>query len=286
MKVRLDLRMVYAVLAVAASLASAPSGAAQSSAPAGSGQATPTPTLAAGAPLLGGQFLNPMNLPGDFAVMLQQKFGGRMTNAANASVSLAGTITDANGSRAAQITVQAPGVFRYQETGNGRTLTFNGSQFGTVNGQGGTGDQRIQESLLANFPDMLLFQLAASGARKIGPGFRADNGKTPNYTGPFWILYSFTPAKIAGLTAGGPLQQQLLVMIDQATGLMAEARTVTNPHTPTQQVTRTQFTNWFQQNGQWLPGQIVRLENGQQVLSFQVQQGSVGAQNPASTFEP
>jgi len=283
MKVRLDHRMLCLVSAVIASLASAPFGRAQSSAPAGAGQATPTPTLAAGAPLLGGQFLNPMNLPGDFAVMLQQKFGGRMTSAANASVSLAGTITDANGSRAAQITVQAPGVFRYQETGNGRTLTFNGSQFGTANGQGGTGDQRVQESLLGDFPDMLLFQLAGAGARKLGSGFRTDNGKTPNYTGPFWTVYTFSPSARPGLTQGQPLQQQLMIAIDQATGLLAEVRSVTN-----QQVVQTQFKNWFQQGGQWFPGLIVRLENGQQVLSFQAQQGGggVGAQNPASSFQP
>jgi hypothetical protein len=230
-----------------------------------------------------------MNLPGDFAVMLQQKFGGRMTNATNASVSLAGTITDANGSRAAQIAVQAPGVFRYQETGNGRTLTFNGSQFGTANGQGGTGDQRVQESLLADFPDTLLLQMAAgAGARRLGSGFRTDNGKTPNYTGPFWTVYVFSPVVRPGLKPGQPLQQQLMIAIDTATGLMAEVRSITNSHTSSQQVVQTQFKNWFQQGGQWFPGQIVRLENGQQVLSFQAQQGGggVGAQNPASSFQP
>ena len=245
-----------------------------------------TPASGQNGPLWGGgNFIVPSSLPPEFGAAFQ-KMGGRMTGAASASVTLAGTLTDANGPRTAQITVQAPGLLRFQDS-NSCVLTFDGSQFGSKNGKGGPSDQRIQESLLANFPDMLLLQMAAGGgARRFGSGFRTDDGKTPNYTGPFWTVYSFSPAPRPGLKWGQPLQRQLLIAIDDGTGLIAEAQMVTNPHTPNQQVTRTQFKNWLQQNGQWFPGQIVRLENGQQVLSFQVQQGSVGTQNAASTFEP
>jgi hypothetical protein len=51
-------------------------------------------------------------------------------------------------------------------------------------------------------------------------------------------------------------------------------------------VTQTQFSNWIQQESQWFPGKIVRLENGTQTLSFQTQQASVGLALGASAFQP
>lgn len=274
MKARVDFRMVCAVSAVFASLASAPSGAAQSSINNG---------FQSGAPQAGGvlqkfSLLTPSSLPHDFAGVLQN-MGGRMTGAANASVTLAGTLTDANGTRPANITVQAPGLLRFQDNGS-RFLSFNGSQFQGKNTSGGAADQRIEESLLAQFPDMLLLQIALGGSLRRLPGhFRSDSGS-------YWRMYAFSPAPLAGLTAGGPLQQSFFIAIDEQSWLIAETRVVINAGGGQPQVTQTKYSNWFQQGGQRFPGSIVRLENGQQVLSFQTQSGSTGAAAPASAFLP
>jgi hypothetical protein len=277
MKVRVDLKMLCLVSAVAASLASAPSGAAQSTG--GSSQA-------GSGPLAAGSFINLNTLPAQFGGALQA-LGGRMTNANNASTTFSGTITDDSGSRQAQITVQAPGLLRFQDSASSRVLTFNGNQFQSKNGSGQQNDQRVEESLMANLPDTIFLQLAAGGGlRRIGGGFRTDDGKNPNYTGPYWLLYAFSPRPRPGMTAGQPLQQPIFIAIDEQTGLLAEVRMVANSGKPNQQVTQTQFQNWFQQGGQWFPRTIIRLENAKQVLSFQVQQAGVGGQSPATSFQP
>lgn len=206
-----------------------------------------------------------------------------MTNANNAELTIAGTITDSNGSRPAQIVVQAPGHLSYRE-GQTKALTFDGVQFKSKDGQLTSDDERVSESLLAHLPDSVFLQIAAGGSiRPIGSHFRTDDGKTPNYRGPFWTLFGFSPGIRQGLTSGQAMQQELFIAIDEQTGLMAEIRLATQ-----QNVTQTQFSNWTQQQGnQWFPSQIVRLENGKQVLSFQVVQATVGPISVTpSAFEP
>ena len=233
-------------------------------------------------------FILPGNLPPEF-VVAWQKLGIRMTNSGNASVMLTGTLTDQAGSRTVQMTVQTPGYLRFQDFSSSRVLTFNGSQFQSNNTGSAAEDQMVKESLMANLPDMIFLQVAnGGGLRRIGGGFRTDDGKTPNYTGPFWFLYTFSPLNRSGLTRGQPLQQEIFIAVDQQTGLLAEVRIVTNAGTPSQTVTQTQFNNWFQFGNQSFPGQIVRLENGKQVLSFQTSpdQTLVQQQLPLSTFTP
>jgi hypothetical protein len=228
--------------------------------------------------------------PGDLAPELETallNLGGRMMGADKARVSLSGVLTDDGGSRAVQITIQAPGYFRFQHVDNSRAVSFDGAQFKTNRGPLDSEDMRISESILAHFPDAIFLQFAAGGAvRCLGSHFRSDDGKTPDYSGPYWTLYAFSPSERPGLAQGRALQQHLFVAIDDQTGLMSEVRIVTGTGTPEQAVTQTSFSNWFQQGGQWFPGRIVRRENGQQVLSFETQHAGVSAQVPAATFEP
>jgi hypothetical protein len=233
-----------------------------------------------------GSFIGPNDLPADFAAMLR-KMGGRLTSADRATLSLAGMLTDTGGPRPVQINLQAPGYLRFQDSNNSRVLTYDGSQWNSKNGTGGQDDSRIQESLLAQLPDSVLLQLAnGGGIRRIGGRFRTDNGKTLNYTGPYWTLYAYSPATRPGLAKGQPLQQSYLIAVDENTWLIAEIRIVTTSSAATQKVTQTKFNNWFQQAGQWYPGEIVRLENGQQVLKLTVQQAATGGQLAVTTFKP
>jgi hypothetical protein len=234
-----------------------------------------------------GSFITPGDLPSEFQASLQAT-GGRLMSAALATVSLSGTLTDADGTRTVQITIEAPGYLRFQDAGTSpRVLTFDGTQFQSQNGKGGMDDERIEESLMADLPDSIYLQLATGGgARRIGSRFRTDNGTTPNYTGPYWSLYAYSPAARQGLTWGQALQQSFFIALDEQTGFVSEVRMV-NQSAGSQNVTQTKFLNWFQQSGQWYPGQIVRVENGQQTLSFQTQQAATGAQlSSNSIFEP
>jgi hypothetical protein len=233
-----------------------------------------------------GNFIAKGDLPADFEASLQ-KMGGRLTSADKATVSVTGTLTDSSGSRSVKLTLQAPGYLQFQDSSGSRALAYDGSQWQNKNGKGGQDDTRIQESLLAHFPDSFFLQLAnGGGIRRIGSRFRTDNGKTLEYTGPYWTLYAYSPNERKGLAAGQALQQSYFVALDEATWLIAEVRIVTKTSATSQQVTQTKFNKWFQQAGQWYPGEIVRLENGQQVLQFVVQQAATGAQLAKTTFKP
>jgi hypothetical protein len=253
-----------------------------------------------------GWLLNQQSLiqPGVLPTQLERALvltGSRMMSANTAQVTYIGTITDAQGPRTAQVTIQAPGYLLYQET-QGHAVAFNGGGLQSVTGSLGaagsstsatpstplsSSDEAIAESLLANFPDMVCLQVAAGGSyRRIGSHFRTDNGKTANYTGPYWTILAFTPSSRSGLVLGSALQQDLFIAIDEQTGFISEVRVVVNTGPKQQQITQTQFSNWTQQAGQWYPGSIVRLESGQQTLSFQVQSVAVGAAGPTAVFNP
>lgn len=248
--------------------------------------ATVLPGLAQVAWQKRGTFIAPGDLPVEFAASLH-RMGGRLASAEMATVSMSGTLTDSSGARTVQITAQAPGYLRFQDTSTARVLTYDGTTWKNKNGKGGQDDARIEESLLAHLPDSFLLQLAnGGGVRRIGTRFRTDDGKTPNYSGPYWTLYEYSPSIRPGLTMGQPLQQSYFVAIDEATWLISEIRTVIGASTSSRQVIQTKFNSWFQRGTQWYPGEIVRLENGKQILKLTVQQGATTAQLATSSFEP
>jgi hypothetical protein len=247
-------------------------------------QTTGTTSASSTGWLISGNFIGPNDLPTDMASVLQT-MGSRMMNAATAQVALTGTTTDSNGSRAAQIIVQAPGYLSYRE-GTTRALTFNGSSFQSSAGQLTSSDEQVVESFLAHFPDTVLLQLCTGGSLRRVPGhFRSDASRSQPYSGPYWRIFEFSPSNRQGLLRGQALQQELFIAVDEATWLVSEVRVVTKTANVVS-VIETQFTNWFQQSGQWFPGQIARLENGTQVLSFATTQGTVGAASAVTAFIP
>jgi hypothetical protein len=249
--------------------------------PVSGGAQTTTPSSGATST---GSLISYWNLPDNFASTLQ-KMGGRMMDASVAQIALTGTTTDSNGSRAAQILIQAPGLMSYTE-GTNVALAFDGTQFNT-SGQVPSNQEAILESFLAHFPDSVCLQLASGGIwRRLGSHFKTVAGNPTNYTGPYWTVWAYSPAVRAGLTAGKALQQSLYIALDESNWLIAEVRVVTKSASGPPTVVETQFNNWVQQNGQWCPGQIVRLEGGKQTLSFQTAQCTAGPAAAAATFKP
>jgi hypothetical protein len=217
---------------------------------------------------------------------LEETLGSRMATAATAQISLSGTVTDAAGSRTATVVVQAPGLYSYREQG-GAAITFDGSVLQTGSERPTSSEQSIMESLLASLPETILLQAGnGGGTRLVGRHFRTDDGRTPNYKGPYWTLLAFAPAAQKGLTWGQPLQQELFLALDEKTRLPAEVRRVVKTGPNSANVTQTQFENWSRQNGQWFPGSIIRLENGKQTLSFTVNTASTGPASATAAFQP
>lgn len=243
---------------------------------------------AAGQPGLlqsGASLIQPLDVPPSLGPFFQV-MGSRMTSSDTAQVTLAGTTSDANSSRSAQIVIQAPGYLSYRE-GPAKALTFNGTQFKSNSGAVADKDQSVLESLMSYVPDALYLQIASGGTlRRIGGHFAPGPAAKGN-SGPHWTVYAFSPKPRAGLAQGKALQQNLFICIDETTGLISEVRSVvSSPGNVAPRVIQTQFTGWNQQNKQWFPGQITRLENGLQTLSFTIQQASTGPAIAAASFEP
>jgi hypothetical protein len=233
----------------------------------------------------GNTLLQGNDLPPSMGNFLQA-MGNRMTTPTTAQVMFAGTTTDQNGSRAAQIVVQSPGYISYRE-GTTKSITFNGSQLAANSGTPSASDERIAESLMAHIPDTVFLQVATGGGlRRVGSHFRADASNSKTYTGPYWTLFAFSPYNRQGLTRGQALQQELFVCVDESTGLIDEIRVAVNTGSSQRSVIQTQFSGWNQQGGQWYPAKIVRLENGTQTLSFTVTQAATGIAAAITAFAP
>lgn len=246
------------------------------------GQVTsPVPIDSPSGLLKKGSFLNPADLPSHL-VALHEGLGSRLATPEKAQLTLAGTLVDASGTRSAQLTIQAPGIFAFRDE-RGRSLFYNDTGFNIVAGIPAS-DDAVIESLLAHFPDSLILQAAGGGSfRRIGSHFRGnsqDGGPVP-----LWTVFAFSPNTRPGLTRGKALQQDLFIAVDERTGLPADIRVVTQVGA-TRHVIQTQFSGWTQQSGQRYPGRIVRLEDGQQKLRFDVTTSSVGPALPLTVFKP
>ena len=230
-------------------------------------------------------YISPRDLPSRMAISHEQT-GKRMSSADKAQVAITGTITDAKGSRQAQVTIAAPGYMSYRED-KGKSLVYDGAGLKGSAGPLVTEEDGLVESLLAHFPDSIYLQFATGGSsRRIGSHFRADGGKAAGYTGPYYTVISFSPAKRTGLEPGKALQQEIFVLIDEKTDLIAEVRTVVNASRGAATVNQTQFGNWRKQDDQWFPNTITRMENGKQIFSFQVLQAVAGPADAAEKFKP
>ena len=231
-----------------------------------------------------GNLIQPGDLPPHLERSLQFS-GSRMMSADKAQISFTGAITDAQGTRNAQVTIQAPGYLIYRES-QGHAVGYDGTGLKGNSGALSQSDQAIMESILAQFPDMVCLQVATGGSyRRVGSHFRANGTTGGTYTGPYWTLLAFSPSARTGLAQGAALQQQMFIAVDENTGFISEVR-VTENQGSHQTVTQTQFSNWVQQADQWYPSNIVRLENGKQVLSFQMQAVTIGPAGPTAAFIP
>lgn len=228
------------------------------------------------------------DLPGRLAAS-HIRMGKRMSDSQNGLITITGAISDDAGTRQAQLSIQSTGHMLYRENA-GRALAFNASGFQKANGNPNQEDDALFESLFAHFPDSVFLQASNGGSfRRLGSHFRADGSSGGGYVGPYWTIFAFSPKQRADVPASKALQQDLFIAVDDLTDLVAEIRVVSESPGGLQripQVIQTQFLDWKQYGDQWFPGRIVRLVNGKQAVSFQVQQATVSATVAAQTFVP
>lgn len=122
--------------------------------------------------------------------------GSRLTTAGRERQVLAGNLTRGGASTALRITRELPVSFRIEEArAGGRVLSAYNDVSGTTSVVAARDeDQEAVESLTQDTPEVFLYSLGRGVAyRYIGARFRTDEGKDPNYTGPYLDISRFRP---------------------------------------------------------------------------------------------
>lgn len=199
--------------------------------------------------------------------------GNRIQISGNERITLVGTVTDRSGTGPAQVVMELPGNVRLdRQLSSGGPLTFSATA-GIVNAASvAQADLDILESLASDSHEAFLYGFGQKiGHRLLGTGFRTDDGKNPNYKGPYYDIYE----AVGAVAAANNAVRQKWYFFDTGTMLLAKTRYLLK-RSGAELTVETQFTNWVSQKGQALPGQIVRTENGTAVFTFKTAQSTVG----------
>jgi len=231
-----------------------------------SGQITATPQPVVAGP----NFINVTLVPSPVRAFLQA-FGNRLQGPGMERTVLTGTFTDVSGSTTAQITWQVPGQIRFDRANQPtKALIYNPST-GLVNPTISQSDAKILESLLDDSPQTFLYGFKRGIAHQyLGGQFRADDGTTPNFKGPWYAIYIAT-GPVAS-QANSPTRSKYF-QFDTTTGLLAKVQYASSDSINVE----TDYEKWIATGGQAFPGQIVRKENGAVVFTFTTTAANAGA---------
>jgi hypothetical protein len=155
-----------------------------------------------------------------------------------------------------------------------RTLIYNGEAARTVGTALGNADQDLIESLVNDSAEHF-FKAQAEGAptRHLGDRFRADDGLTENYNGPYYDVFSLQDKVIIGSASRS---QTKLYYFDSDTQLLDRVTYEISRNGETIAV-ETRFGDWQKVQDQQVAHRIVRLENDQPVVSLTVTAATVAA---------
>ena len=200
--------------------------------------------------------------------------GDRVQKPGKERLTLIGTHTDQSGVVPAQLVWEVGGRLRFDRT----TVPPNSLVFDNVAGllnaaSVSDSDLAVLESLLDHSPESFLYGFVQGRAHRfLGGRFRTDDGKAPNYTGPWFDIYErFAPVPVV---TDAPLRQKHFYF-DSQTKLFAKATYIVVKG-GAKVVVSTEQSKWKVNAGQATPGQIVRKEGGVTVFTFDIASAVVG----------
>jgi hypothetical protein len=197
--------------------------------------------------------------------------GDRIEKPGKERINITGTIKRAGDSQALPmtLTVEFPDRVRLtvQDGLQQRVVTFNGQAAASVGNALMAREREFIETLAYDTAEhFFASQTQGTAMRCLGQRFRADDGTTPNYTGPYYDLYEVSDQI---KTAADARQQVKTFYFNSDTLLLEKVRyQIVRNGTPVEVETR--ISNWQQGQGQQLARRIVRLENGQPVLALTI----------------
>ncbi len=229
--------------------------------------------------------VTPRRLPTQMQAVFD-RLGGRLLKPGALRATYTGFVQDDKGRRPVQVVWQPPGVFRYEETGAIRTsVIFDGTDVRSSAGPLAAAQLRLLESLFADLPENLLYGMATETVITFAGGrFRLDDGKALNYTGPFLDYYEiYTPGASQQRNAVA-LPEKKIVGLDSTT--LLPARVMYNAQSlPGRPRVLTEFRSWKRNAaGDAYPAQIVRFENGVEVLRLDLDQFETGSKADLTLF--
>lgn len=140
-------------------------------------------------------------------------------------------------------------------------------------------DQDLLEALSDDTPETFLYSVASRShwMRAVARRARMDNGKAPSYGGPWMDVYQ--EVGVAASRTDKAMRQKHFYF-DSSTGLPSRVR-YEDPSGHRIEVVRAQ---WTQVQGQYVPLQIVRYQDGKLTHSFIAVSTTITAAVPDATF--
>jgi hypothetical protein len=236
-------------------------------------------TAAAPLKLAQSNYLRPGAVPPN-AIFYLHAIGNHLQTPGKERMTLTGTATDQRGTGAAVLVWQLPGSVSLTRLTSATPLIFTPGG-GVSNGAAlGQSDQDVLEDLSSGTQEAFLYSFVQNtGHRLLATHVRNDDGKTANYSGPYWDIYE----TLGPAAAAGNAVRQKWFYFDETTGLLAKVRYLVRRGGADLAV-ENQYSGWAAQAGQQYPGQIVRTENGTAVFTFRTTQAAFGQALNDSVF--
>ncbi|MCC6364025.1 MAG: hypothetical protein IT165_10905 [Bryobacterales bacterium] len=173
---------------------------------------------------------------------------------------------------AVQIIYEVQGRLRFDEqSGDRRSFGYDGQTW-DAKGNPDSVDQAIQESVLHDSAEQFFLGMSwGVPATFLGYHFRDDDGKTPNYKGPFHDIYEFAdPVRALSNPRSIRIKDYYF---NSETGYLDEVRYEVQTGASKMAI-RTRFDQWTRFGEQTLPGVISRLEDGKEAFRLTVRQAA------------
>jgi hypothetical protein len=184
-----------------------------------------------------------------------------------------------NENRQTRLILEFPDRLRLEEQ-DGVTVYDNGD-FSSSRGVLEKNERDEVESLLFDFVDhFFAAQMQGFATRFLGSRFRLDDGKDPQYNGPFYDIYQVTDR----ITIEENVREQpKLYFFNSNTFLLERVRYQVERDGVTVKV-EVLISGWQTVGGQQIPNNITRTEDGEPVLSLSIASAAVGIKQNDRAF--
>jgi hypothetical protein len=215
-----------------------------------------------------------------------QALGDRLERPGRERLTLVGTLRRQGGPQAIpfRLFLELPHRMRLEEQGSQpRVIGFDGSNGWVLGAVLSNADREMIETLVFDSADhFFLAQTQGFATRALGPRFRLDDGKTPNYTGPFYDIYQVGDRIGIGSAVRG---QPKLFFFNSDTLLLERVRYQIERNGSPVKV-EVQISNWQRSSGQQIQTSIARLEGGAPILTMTVASAVVSQKQNDGIFNP